>query len=95
MARLAKPEGGVRLIALTNTLCRVWGKLRKSVTCSWQELHGCLEIWGTRKRHSSTDSAFAHNLSAGIATLLGDISISVLLDMTRCFEIVHPAQLIK
>eukprot|EP00959_Pyramimonas_sp_CCMP1952_P148614 3109184-Pyramimonas_sp.AAC.1 len=66
---LAKPEGGTGLIALINTSCRIWGKIRQSVTSDWQVAHGCLEIWGTRRGCSSSDSAFAHDLCSEVATL--------------------------
>ena len=89
MGRLATPDGGTNLIGLVCTLCKICmggGKIGKPITFEYQERQGCAKIRGTKRRHSSTDRASSHSLAAKQSTLLGDISIPVLLDMTKCCQ---------
>eukprot|EP00959_Pyramimonas_sp_CCMP1952_P350325 7339697-Pyramimonas_sp.AAC.1 len=41
MVRLPKPDGDTRLIVLSHALVRLWGKLRRPVSASWQAGYQC------------------------------------------------------
>eukprot|EP00959_Pyramimonas_sp_CCMP1952_P055977 1169481-Pyramimonas_sp.AAC.1 len=60
--RLPETDGGHRLIVLSHALIRVWAKARRWLSAEWKRLHNCDEMWGIRGSHTSTASAFAHNL---------------------------------
>ena len=93
LARIPKPDGGARVIGLQNTILRIWGRARKPVTDQWLRDHemGSNHTWGTRKGYSSVDSAFDHNLVAEIAKALGHGSITLCIDIWKCFEMVCPS----
>ena len=51
-------------------------------------------MWGLKGGKTSSDSAFDHNLEQEIGNLLGEHTATVLLDMTKCFDMVkHDALL--
>ena len=37
--KLAKPDGGHRLIGLLHSIYRIWGRLRRWVSADWEEQH--------------------------------------------------------
>eukprot|EP00959_Pyramimonas_sp_CCMP1952_P216821 4534394-Pyramimonas_sp.AAC.1 len=76
MVRLAKPDGGTRLITLVESLVRLWARARRPTSRTWIVQHGSPFIWGNRGGHSSSYSAFAHNLEADIAASLGESSVT-------------------
>ena len=86
-ARIPKPDGGARVIALQNTVVRIWGRACKAVTDKWLREHesGTRHTWGSRKGYSSVDSAFNHDLMAEVAKALGRGSITLCIDMRICF----------
>ena len=84
MARLPKPEGWSRLIALLNTMVRVWGRVRRPLSACWEIDHRCELIYGTGPGKSASDSAFSHNLDAEMAHVLGEHSVTMLIDLWKC-----------
>eukprot|EP00959_Pyramimonas_sp_CCMP1952_P018419 389424-Pyramimonas_sp.AAC.1 len=50
---------------------------------------------GNRSRYTSSDNAFSHNLESEIAVLRGRLSATVLLDLTKAFDLVRPSQLFR
>eukprot|EP00959_Pyramimonas_sp_CCMP1952_P361350 7567567-Pyramimonas_sp.AAC.1 len=76
MVRLAKPDGGTRLITLVESFVRLWARARRPIARTWLVQHGSPFIWGNRRGHSSRFSAFAHNLEAEIAASLGESSVT-------------------
>ena len=95
LIRLGKPSGGHRLIALLNTLVRIWGRLRRPVSQAWEAQHRHPSFWGCGPARSSSDAAFAHNVDAEMARAVGDFSVSVLLDMYKCYECIIVARLLE
>eukprot|EP00959_Pyramimonas_sp_CCMP1952_P092980 1945803-Pyramimonas_sp.AAC.1 len=47
LCMLPKPAGGTRLIALLNTLLRVWGRVRRPLSALWESSHAHPSFWGT------------------------------------------------
>ena len=56
--------------------------------------HPCEEMWGTRGGQTSSDSAFSHNLEQEVGDLLEEHTATILLDMSKCFEMVRHDSLI-
>eukprot|EP00959_Pyramimonas_sp_CCMP1952_P163158 3410684-Pyramimonas_sp.AAC.1 len=88
MVRLVNPDGGTLLITLVESLVRLWSRARRPMSRRWVQDHASLCIWGNRRGYSSSFSAYEHNLQAEIADRLGECSITVFLDMWKCFETV-------
>ena len=44
---------------------------------------------------SSSDAAFDHNLAAEIAHLLGEHSVTIMIDLWKCFETIPPAKILE
>eukprot|EP00959_Pyramimonas_sp_CCMP1952_P423613 8873737-Pyramimonas_sp.AAC.1 len=57
LVRLPKPTSGYRLIALIQTLLRIWGRIRRSLATKWGCAHPLDSIWGVGEGRSSSDSA--------------------------------------
>eukprot|EP00959_Pyramimonas_sp_CCMP1952_P086888 1817764-Pyramimonas_sp.AAC.1 len=81
LVRLPKPDGGHRLIAILDTILRVWGRIRRSVSDDWEAGSRTREFWGSGEGRSSSDSAFDLNLYAEVARARGWHSVTLLLDM--------------
>ena len=95
MVRLATPDGGTRLITLVESLVRLWSRTRRSISRAWIREHGSRHVWGDRRGFSSSFSSYEHNLQAEVADRLGESSITVFLDMWKCFETVMYGALIS
>ena len=52
MVRLAKPDGGTRLITLVESLARLWSRTRRSISRAWIREHGSRHVWGDRRGFS-------------------------------------------
>eukprot|EP00959_Pyramimonas_sp_CCMP1952_P449246 9406617-Pyramimonas_sp.AAC.1 len=74
LVRLAKPNGGHRLIGLINTLVRIWGRLRRPLSKRWELQHPCDAFWGPRPGATSADAALQRNLDSALARLRGHAS---------------------
>ncbi|CAK0905763.1 unnamed protein product, partial [Prorocentrum cordatum] len=61
----------------------------------WEQQHRTDNVWGNRSRYTSSDSAFSHNLDSEVAVLRGQFSATVLLDLTKAFDMVRPSQLFR
>eukprot|EP00959_Pyramimonas_sp_CCMP1952_P034658 726408-Pyramimonas_sp.AAC.1 len=88
LVRLPKPSGVCRLIALLNTLLRVWGRARRPIASAWELSHDLECYWGAGAGRSSSDSAFSLNLDAEISREVGEGSLTVFIDMLKCYETV-------
>eukprot|EP00959_Pyramimonas_sp_CCMP1952_P114744 2398849-Pyramimonas_sp.AAC.1 len=74
LVRLAKPDGGHRLIALISTLVHIWSRLRRPLSKRWELQRPCDAFWGSRPGATSVDAAFQHNLDSELARLRGHAS---------------------
>ena len=52
-------------------------------------------MWGTKSGRTSSDSAFDHNLQQEVGELLGENTCTILLDMSKCYEMVDPHALLQ
>eukprot|EP00959_Pyramimonas_sp_CCMP1952_P281329 5881007-Pyramimonas_sp.AAC.1 len=64
---MLKPTGGTRLIALLNTLLRVWGRVRRPLRAVWERSQAHPSFWGTGAGRSSSDCACHLTLNAEVA----------------------------
>eukprot|EP00959_Pyramimonas_sp_CCMP1952_P429408 8993223-Pyramimonas_sp.AAC.1 len=87
VCRIPKADEGHRLIALVRTFHRIGGRARREISRSWEERNRCENVWGNRTRYTSSDSAFSHNLESEIAVLRGHFSATILLDLTKAFDL--------
>eukprot|EP00959_Pyramimonas_sp_CCMP1952_P408235 8555701-Pyramimonas_sp.AAC.1 len=78
----------------SHALTRVWAKARRWLSAE-QPLHNCDEMRGTRGSHTSTASAFAHNLEQEVGSLIGNHICTIFLDMAKCFDMVSPHALMR
>ena len=88
LVRLPKESGGSRLIALINTILRLWGRVRQPIAADWQKQNEHAAFWGVGAGRSSSDCAFSHNMDAEIGHECGHDVVSVFIDMMKCFETV-------
>ena len=95
LVRLPKPDGEARLIGLIDTLVRVWGRARRPLSAAWEHEHRTPEIWGSGAGRSSSDAAFDHAISDEIARYMGEHSVTVMIDLWKCYELVAPECLMQ
>ena len=95
LVRLPKIDGGSRLIGIMDSLVRVWGRAWRGVSSVWESVHRCQEIWGTGQGMSSSDAAYAHNLAAEMSHLVGEHSLTVMIDLWKCCETIPPVKLLE
>eukprot|EP00959_Pyramimonas_sp_CCMP1952_P227045 4747082-Pyramimonas_sp.AAC.1 len=88
MVKIPKEGGGSRLVALIHAIIRAWARVRRPASRTWLEMNPSELIWGNRPRYSSSASAFSHNITAEVATLLNEHSVTVMIDMWKCFDTV-------
>ncbi|CAK0813503.1 unnamed protein product, partial [Prorocentrum cordatum] len=74
---------------------RIWGRARRGISRQWEQQHRTDNVWGNRSRYTSSDSAFSHNLDSEVAVLRGQFSATVLLDLTKAFDMARPSQLFR
>ena len=85
MVSLGKPGGGTRLIALLQTLVRVWSRARRSYTKQWEDAHRHPCFYGCTGRSSSA-AAMDRDLQEEAAVAAGGYSTTVLLDLAKAFD---------
>eukprot|EP00959_Pyramimonas_sp_CCMP1952_P032316 678178-Pyramimonas_sp.AAC.1 len=83
---LPKPGGGTRLIALMNTLLRIWGRSRRPISVQWELNRRRPSFWGGGAGRTSSDCSFQLNLVAEAAHARTQHVIAVCLDLFRCYE---------
>eukprot|EP00959_Pyramimonas_sp_CCMP1952_P039249 821697-Pyramimonas_sp.AAC.1 len=83
---LPKSGGGTRLIALLNTLLRIWGRLRRPLSVQWELDHRHPSFWGGGAGRTSSDCTFQLNLATEAAHARKQHVITVLLDRFKCYE---------
>ncbi|CAK0884386.1 unnamed protein product [Prorocentrum cordatum] len=93
MACLPKPDGITRLIALVSTLVRVWAWARPPLPRHWIRQHPSECVFSLRRGYSAVDSAYSRNIMAEVAHLLGESSITSILDLHKAFNSVLPGPL--
>eukprot|EP00959_Pyramimonas_sp_CCMP1952_P434261 9093449-Pyramimonas_sp.AAC.1 len=73
MVRLPKESGGHRLIALIQTIVRIWGRLRRPLSKAWAVANSNDAFWGSRAGATSVDAAFSHNVVRAGAAAAGGL----------------------
>ena len=60
--------------------------MRRPLSRQWIGDHPDAAIFGMKRSASSTDSAFSHNAAAELAHLLGEASLTVIMDLHKAFD---------
>ena len=87
LARLPKPSGGHRLVALLHELAKLWGVICQDLAAEWQRLDELPEFCGGSGK-SFTRAVFQRRLNSEVARELGGSSVRILLDQEKCYEMV-------
>eukprot|EP00959_Pyramimonas_sp_CCMP1952_P305932 6401883-Pyramimonas_sp.AAC.1 len=58
LVRLPKASGGHRLVALINTIVRIWARLRIPISRRWERDNQNPDLWGARPAAASSDQLF-------------------------------------
>ena len=67
---LGKPDGGLRPIGLTESVLKVWSKLRHQLSKDWESQHDIPAFWGMAGR-SADRAGWFHNMMAAYANSNG------------------------
>ena len=87
---IPKAAGGVRPIALLASFLRVWARVRRPIARQWEKEHDreCFQ-------NNCVDALFDQALHDEAAFWTQSVSVSVLLDIVKCFEHVSHAAVVR
>ena len=79
------PAGGFRPIGIYHMLYRLWGKLRGDLLREWEKKQH-LDLFAASAGYSTIDVVWKHSVMAQFAVNSGMECVSLLWDLSKCYE---------